>query len=112
MGTSTPVFSSVGDILLAILVFLDEIGVVLFFVLGVAIYLHALFHYFLIGDAQGEEAIKDEARKQFIWAAVAFLAGVALWAILQGVWWVVNLEIPARATEESRIQIVPNVPER
>lgn len=95
-----------------ILQFLTDFGVVAFFTLGAVIYINALFNYFIIGSGQLEEDVKEGARRQFVWASVCFLTGIALWGVVSFFWYIKDVNISSASDAAPRVFSVPNIPER
>ncbi len=104
--------SIIGAFFSGILHFLTDLGVPAFFALGAVIYLNALFNYFIIGSGQLEEDVKEGARRQFIWASVCFLLGVALWGVVSFFGYIKETKFIIGPQSEPRVHSVPNIPER
>lgn len=80
--------------------------------LGVIMFLYGCINYFVIGP--GEEPTREEGRHQLLWALIAFLLGLAIYAALATLGWIggwtTSLYSDVNVGEETRLQQVPDVP--
>lgn len=77
-------------------------------------FLYGCVNYFVIGP--GEEPTREAGRLQLLWTLIAFLLGLAIYAVVALVIWLGSVTsgtiTDVEVGEEVRLQRVPDVPLR